>query len=127
MWLTRQYAARIRVAAVGAALAGCSVSEFVQDLTPPPAANLSQPNHRRLVADNIKTGSQIKTISVSWKSPGCGRSIISRGRPGSPASSLMRTEPPALCYLHPGNKIVDTRAGIVIDQCHKQTYTPLDR
>jgi hypothetical protein len=41
------------LAALAAALAGCSASEVVQNLTPA-AIDLPQPNYRRVVADNVK-------------------------------------------------------------------------
>ena len=40
--------------ALAVSLGGCAASEFVQDLTAPPATDLPQPNYRRMVADNIK-------------------------------------------------------------------------
>src|SRR6266478_8186077 len=41
------------LAALAVALAGCSASEVVQNLTPA-AIDLPQPNYRRVVADNVK-------------------------------------------------------------------------
>src|SRR5260370_7487565 len=41
------------LAALAVALAGCSASEGVQNLTPA-ALDLPQPNYRRVVADNVK-------------------------------------------------------------------------
>src|SRR5262245_15873518 len=52
---TRQGALRASVLATALMLAGCSASEIVQNWTPPPAADLSEPNYRRVVADNVKT------------------------------------------------------------------------
>jgi hypothetical protein len=46
---------RASVLALAVVLAGCSASELVQNWSPPPVADLSQPNYRRVVADNIKT------------------------------------------------------------------------
>jgi hypothetical protein len=40
------------LAALATALAGCSASEVVQNLTPATAIDLPQPNYRRVVADN---------------------------------------------------------------------------
>jgi hypothetical protein len=125
---TRQYAARICVAAVAAALAGCSVSEFVQDLSPPPAADLSQPNHRRLVADNIKTVFPNQDNLGELEISGVRQVDHLRGPAWLTCVKLgAHGTPQHYAIFIQGNKIVDTRAGIVIDQCHKQTYTPLDR
>src|SRR5215471_9041208 len=42
------------LAALATALAGCSASEVVQNLTPATAIDLPQPNYRRVVADNVR-------------------------------------------------------------------------
>ena len=47
--------ARAYVLVVALAVGGCSGSEIVQNWAPPASApELTQPNHRRIVADNIK-------------------------------------------------------------------------
>jgi hypothetical protein len=43
------------VLALAVTLGGCSASELVQNWTPPPVADLSQPNYRRIIADSIKS------------------------------------------------------------------------
>ena len=34
--------------------------------------------------------------------------------------------PQTLRHFHSGTEIIDSRAGILIDQCHKEAYTPFD-
>jgi hypothetical protein len=86
---------------------------------------LSQPNYRRVVADNIK--------SVFPNQATLGELEISGVRPvdhfKGPAWLTClkldaRGNPQHYAIFIQGNKIIDTRAGIVIDQCHKEAYTP---
>ena len=58
------------LAALAAALAGCSASEVVQNLAPATAIDLPQPNYRRVVADNIKAVTRMWNLSVTSKFPG---------------------------------------------------------
>jgi hypothetical protein len=125
---TGQHAARACVAAVAAALAGCSVSGLVQDLIPPPAADLSQPNHRRVVADNIKTVFPNHDNLGALEISGVRQVDHFKGPAWLTCLKLDAHGTPQLYAIFiQGNRIVDTRAGIVIDQCHKEAYTPLDR
>src|SRR2546421_8295077 len=48
-------AMRAHVLALAVFLGGCSASELVQNWTSPSAADLSQPNYRRVIADNVKS------------------------------------------------------------------------
>jgi hypothetical protein len=127
VWSAKQYVAAACVATLAVALAGCSVSEFIQDLTPAPAADLSQPNHRRVVADNIKTvfphQSDLGQLEISEA-----RQVEHLKGPAWLTCLKLDARGAAQHYaiFIQGNKIVDTRAGIVMDQCHKQAYTPLE-
>jgi hypothetical protein len=119
---------RARIIVLAVALAGCSASEIVQDLTAPRTADASQPNHRRLVADNLKTvfpnQQNLGELEISglrqvdhltgpaWLT------CLKLDAPGNPQHYAIFIQ---------GNKIVDTRLGILIDQCHKEAYTPLER
>lgn len=114
--------------ALATALAGCSASELVQNL-PSPAVppDLSQPNHRRIVAANIRSifpnQSLLGDVEISgvrmvdhFKGPAwltCLK-LDARGTPNHYAIFLQ------------GDKVIDSRAGIVIDQCHRETYTPFE-
>ena len=119
---------RAYVLALAVTLGGCSASDLVQNWTAPPvAADLSQPNYRRVVADNIKT--------VFPKQAMLGELEISGVRPvdhlKGPAWLAClkldaRGNPQHYAIFIQGDKIIDFRAGIVIDQCHKETYTPFE-
>jgi hypothetical protein len=127
-----QWAVRVGMLALALALGGCSASEVVQNWTPATAAggvtspaDLPQPNHRRIVGDNIKTIlPRIDTL---------GALEISGARPvdhlkGAVWLTCLKVdahEKPQLYALFiQGDKIVDSRVGVVIDQCYKETFEP---
>jgi hypothetical protein len=121
-------AVRAHVLALAAMLGGCSASELVQGLTPPPAtADLSQPNYRRIIAESIK--------SIFPNLSALGEMEISDIRPvdhlKGPAWIVClkldaRGTPQHYAIFIQGDKIIDQRIGIVIDGCHKVTYTPFE-
>ena len=119
--------ARAYVLAVALAVGGCSGSEIVQNLAPAVAPELAPPNYRRIVADNIKVIFPAQTS--------LGDVEISGVRPvdhlKGPAwvtclKVVVRDTPQHYAVFIQGDKVIDWRGGIVIDQCHKETYTPLE-
>ena len=119
--------ARAYVLAVVLAVGGGSGSEIVQNLAPAAAPELAQPNYRRIVADNIKVIFPAQTS--------LGDVEISGVRPvdhlKGPAwvtclKVVVRDTPQHYAVFIQGDKVIDWRGGIVIDQCHKETYTPLE-
>jgi hypothetical protein len=129
-----QQATRASLLALVLALGGCSASEVVQNWTPATAvstmntpADLPQPNHRRVVGDNIKTIlPRIETL---------GDLEISGARPvdhlkGPAWLTCLKVDahgkPQLYALFIQGDKIVDSRVGVVIDQCYKETFEPFD-
>jgi hypothetical protein len=120
-------AVRAYVVAVAVGLGGCSASEIVQNWTPVPARDLSEPNYRRIIADNIKT--------VFPKDTELGALEISGVRPvdhlkGPAWLACLKLDahghPQHYAIFIQGNKIIDSRVGILLDQCHKAAYTPFE-
>ena len=118
-------AMRANVLALALCLGGCSASELVQNWTPPPAADLSPPNYRRVIADSIKS---IFPNEAAW-----GELEISGTRQvdhlQGPAWIVClkvdaQGNPQHRAIFIQGDKIIDQRIGIVIDGCHKEPYTP---
>jgi hypothetical protein len=111
-----------------AILGGCSASELVQNLGPPAATELPQPNFRRIIADNIKT----IFPNQQW----LGEMEISAARPvdhhlkGLAWLACLRLgnggNPQHYAIFIQNDKILDWRAGIVIDQCHNQAYSKFE-
>jgi hypothetical protein len=113
--------------ALAMTLGGCSASELVQNWTAPLVPDLSQPNYRRIVADNIK--------SIFPNQPLLGELEISGVRmvdhlKGAAWLTCLKLDahgtPQIYAIFIQADKIIDQRAGIVIDQCYKETYTPLE-
>ena len=119
--------ARAFVLAVALAVGGCSGSEIVQNWAPPASApELTQPNHRRIVADNIKVifpdQTALGDIEISGVRP------VDHLKGAAWLTCLkvvVRGTPQHYAVFIQDDKIIDSRGGIVIDQCHKETYTPL--
>jgi hypothetical protein len=90
-------------------------------------ADLPLPNHRRIVGDNIRT--------ILPKIDTLGDLEISGARPvdhlKGPAWLTClkvdaRGQPQHYALFIQGDKIVDSRIGVVIDQCYKETFEPFD-
>jgi hypothetical protein len=129
-----QRAVRACVLALGLALAGCSASEVAQNWMPATAArtmttpaDLPQPNHRRIVGDNIRM--------ILPKIDTLGDLEISGARPvdhlkGPAWLTCLKVDahgkPQHYALFIQGDKIVDSRVGVVIDQCYKETFEPFD-
>jgi hypothetical protein len=123
----RERAFLAAIVAVAALLAGCSMSELVQDLATP-AADLSQPDHRRVVANNIQTVLPNQKNLGEVEISGLRRVDHLKGPAWLTCLKLdAQGTPQHYAIFIQDNKIVDTRAGVVIDQCHRQAYTPLER
>jgi hypothetical protein len=108
-------------------LGGCSASEIVQNWTASPVPDLSQPNYRRIIADNFKT--------IFPNLNPIGELEISDVRPvdhlkGPAWLACLKLDahgkPQIYAIFIQDNKIIDSRAGILIDQCHKASYTPFE-
>ncbi len=118
---------RAYVLAVAVTLGGCSASELVQNWAPGPVPDLSQPNYRRIVADNIKTvfpnQASLGVLEISGVRP----VDHLKGRVWLTCLKLdaLGTPQTYAIFIQDG-KIIDTRVGILIDQCHKEAYTPFD-
>jgi hypothetical protein len=108
-------------------LGGCSASELVQNWTPPPVADLSQPNYRRIVADNIKSIFPNQALLGELEISGVRLVDHLKGAAWLTCLKLdAHGTPQVYAIFIQADKIIDQRAGIVIDQCYKETYTPLE-
>ena len=147
-----QVTTRAYLLALAVSLSGCSAGELLQNSTSSPAMrpapDLSQPNYRRLVADNIKTifvnSASLSDLEISEvrqidhvKGPAwitCLKFYLqinpdptATGEPGATSSALgtaNRGGPQYYAIFIQDNKIIDSRFSVVIDQCHSQTFQP---
>jgi hypothetical protein len=115
------------VLALAVCLGGCSASELVQNLPPTPAPDLSQPNYRRIVADNIKTILPGQALAGELEISGARLVDHLKGPAWLTCLKLdARGKPQDYALFIQGDKIIDSRVGIVIDQCYKETFEPFD-
>jgi hypothetical protein len=119
--------ARAYVLAVALAVGGCSGSEIVQSWAPPASApELAQPNYRRIVAENLKvifpTETSLGDVEISGVRP------VDHLKGAAWLTCLkvvVRDTPQHYAVFIQDDKVIDWRGGIVMDQCQKETYTPL--
>jgi hypothetical protein len=118
---------RAFIVVLAVAVGGCSASEIIQNWSGGPASDLSQPDYRRIVADNVKT--------IFPNQAPIGELQISDARlvdhlKGPAWLTCLRLDTKGLARHYAifikDNKVIDSRIGVVIDQCHKMTYTPLE-
>jgi hypothetical protein len=108
-------------------LGGCSGSELVQNLEPPPLADLPQPDYRRIVAENIKTIFPAQAMLGDLEISGVRRVDHLKGPAWLTCVKLdAHGKPQQYAVFIQGDKVIDSRAGIVMDQCYKQAYSPLE-
>jgi hypothetical protein len=118
----------VRACVLGLALilSGCSASEIVQNWSNAPVSDLSQPNHRRIVADNIRTlfpKTELGDLEIS------GVRLVDhlKGQAWRTCLKLdARVNPQQYAIFIQDGKIIDSRASIIIDQCGKEAYEPFE-
>jgi len=118
---------RAWILALAATLGGCSASELVLNQPVGPAPDLSQPNYRRIVTESIKTifpkPSSLGELEIS------GVRLVDHLK-GTVWLTCLRLDargnPQQYAIFIQGDKVVDWRVGILMDQCHNETYTPLE-
>jgi len=116
---------RAWILALAATLGGCSASELVLNRPVGPAPDLSQPNYRRIVTESIKTifpkPSSLGELEIS------GVRLVDHLK-GTVWLTCLRLDargnPQQYAIFIQGDKVIDWRVGIVIDQCYKESYQP---
>lgn len=114
--------------AVALSLAGCAAGGLTTTLVEAPVAeDLSQPDYRRIVAENIG--------AIFPQTAALGALEISPVRPvdhlkGPAWLTCLRiyadSTPQEYALFIQGGSIIDQRAGVVMDGCKKQAYEPFD-
>jgi hypothetical protein len=120
---------RFWILAVSICLGGCAASHsIIQNLPDPPLpGDLSEPNYRQIVADNIgtifPTPAELGVLEISGVRP------VNHLRGLAWLTCLrIHAEDAAQDYalFILGDKIIETRVGVAIDGCKQQTYGPYD-
>jgi hypothetical protein len=112
---------------LAAALGGCSATELVQGWSSEPAPDLSQPNHRRVVLANFNRmfpdPDRVGEVEIS------GVRAVDHLKGAAWITCLRldaRGHPQHYAVFIQADNVIDWRAGVVIDQCHNETYTPFE-
>lgn len=119
---------RVFVLGLSLGLAGCTTGHLAESLPEAPvAADLSEPNYRQIVADNI--------ASVFPSPDSLGNLEISAARPvnhlrGPAWLACLRIHAEATAQEYAlfiqGDKVIDQRTGVALDRCKQQAYEPFD-
>jgi hypothetical protein len=120
---------RFFVLGLSLGLAGCAAGGHLAESlpTPPVPEDLSEPNYRQIVADNI--------AAVFPNADGLGPLEISAVRPvnhlrGPAWLACLRIQadraPQEYALFIQGDKIIDQRTGVALDRCKQQAYQPFD-
>jgi hypothetical protein len=126
-WRQDRFAVRAYVLAFAVMLGGCSASEIVQNLPSPSVSDLPEPDYRRIVAANIKAIFPGEAASGDLEISGVRLVDHLKGPAWLTCLKLdAHGKPQQYALFIQGDKIIDSREGIVIDQCYKQSYTPFD-
>jgi hypothetical protein len=120
-------AVRAYLVALAVSLGGCSASEVLQNLTPATATDLTQPNYRRIVGENVRA--IIPNVASVGDLEISGVRLVDHLKGPAWLTCLKvdaHGKPQNYALFIQGDKIIDSRIGIVIDQCYKQTFEPFD-
>jgi hypothetical protein len=120
-------AAQVCILPLALMLGGCSGSEIVQNWGAAPASDPPQPDYRRIVADNIKTIFPGQELAGRLEISGVRLVDHLKGPAWLTCLKVGAHERPQEYALFiQGERVIDSRAGVLLDQCYKETYTPLE-
>jgi hypothetical protein len=106
-------------------LGGCSASELIQNGTLGPAADLSQPNYQRIVADNLNTIFPNQSVLGDLEISGVRLVDHLKGPAWLTCLKLdAHGKPQQYAIFIQQGKIIDSRVGIIMDGCSKESYQP---
>ena len=114
------------ILALAVMLGGCSGSEIVQNWASAPASDPPHPDYRRIVANNIRKIFPGQALAGDLEISGVRLVDHLTGPAWLTCLKLdAHGHPQEYALFIQGDKIIDWRAGVVMDQCYKETYTPL--
>jgi hypothetical protein len=132
-------------------MGACSGNDLLQNVTQPTSSDLPQPNHRRIIADNINTifrnPASVTDLQISgtrlvdhvkgptWltclKFQTRPNPVVVPSAPGStateePAAPSPAPAPQYYAIFIQGDRIIDSRIGVAIDRCRDESFQPFD-
>ena len=118
---------RLHVLGLALALSGCSASEIAQNWPTGPVPDLSQPNYRRIVTENLR---QIFPKAPPGEMEISGLRMVDHLKGPAWITCLKidaHGKPQHYAIFIQGDRIINSRASIVVDQCQKESYGPFER
>jgi hypothetical protein len=115
---------RFCILALGVSLSGCAAGHIIQNLPDPPLPeDLSEPNYRQIVADNIESVFPSPASLGALEISGVRRTNHLKGLVWLTCLRIHADGAPQeyAIFIQDG-KIIDQRAGVVIDHCKQQAY-----
>jgi hypothetical protein len=110
------------------ALAGCAAGHLAENLPEAPVpADVSEPNYRQIVADNLATvfpnAEALAPLEISAVRP-----VNHLRGPAWLACVRIQADrtPQEYALFIQGDKIIDQRAGVALDRCKQQAYEAFD-
>ena len=124
---------RATILAMTVTLGGCASGNITLNDKSTSGKELSQPDHRRIVADSIATlFEKNKDINFGVVEISDVRqvtaSLVAKPLGGPTWLTCLKLDAHGKAQHYAifiqDDKVVDSRLGVLADQCHKQTYTP---
>jgi hypothetical protein len=124
--LRDRLALRGSILALAVMLGGCSGSEIVQNWASATTSDPPQPDYRRIVANSVKKifAAQAGTDDLEIS----GVRLVDHLKGPAWLTCLKldaHGRPREYALFIQDDKIIDWRGGVVMDQCYKETYTPI--
>ncbi len=118
---------RAPVLAAALILSGCSASELAQNWPGGPVPDLSQPNYRRIVSDNIRAIFPKATPPGDLEISGIRMVDHLKGPAWLTCLKIdARGHPQLYAIFIQNDRVIDSRASVVMDQCQKESYGPFE-
>ncbi len=118
---------RAPVLAAALFLSGCSANEFAHNWSGGPIPDLSQPNYRRIVTDNIRSIFPKQTPPGELEISGLRMVEHLKGPAWLTCLKIdARRNPQHYAIFIQNDQVIDARASVVMDQCQKEPYGPFE-
>jgi hypothetical protein len=124
IWAKDRVIVRFCVLVVAVGLGGCAAGHIIQNMPDPPLPeDLSEPNYRQIVADNIGSVFPSSVSLGGLEISGVRRTNHLKGLAWLTCLRIHADSAPQeyAIFIQDG-KIIDQRTGVVIDGCKQQAY-----
>lgn len=111
--------------ALATTLGGCSATDLIRSGTLGPAPDLSQPNYQRIIADNINIIFPNRSVLGDLEISGVRPVDHLKGQAWLACLKLdAHGKPQHYAIFIQQDKVIDWRAGVIMDHCNSESYQP---